>query len=127
MKRLYTAAALILLLAGLAACHVVKLGHFTQQLTDQLEQVQQCLSLEDWTQAESLTRTAYQDWEEQAFYLHTTLHHKNIDDVRSSFRESLAFLSLRQDPAECAAVNARLINQLELLLEAELPSIKNLL
>ncbi len=127
MKRLYTAAALILLLAGLAACHTVKLDRLTHQLTGHLEQVQQCLAREDWSMAEALTRAAFQDWEEQAFYLHITLRHTDIDSIRASFRESLAFLTLREDPAECAAVNARLINQLELLLEAELPSIKNLL
>ena len=35
--------------------------------------------------------------------------------------------AIRQDKAECLAVNARLVNLLELLLEAELPTIKNLM
>ncbi len=127
MKRLWTAAAIIALLLALSAFHVVRLDHLTGALTSQLWQVNECLSQEDWDRAESLTQSAYQDWESHAFYLHTTLHHADIDAIRASFREALAFLSLREDPAECAAVTSRLINQLELLLEAEVPSLKNLL
>ena len=127
MKRLWIAAALIALLVVLAAGHVLLLGRFTGQLIGQLEQAEQNISRGDWAEAQALAGQAWQSWERQAFYLHTTLHHADIDAVRASFRELLAFLAIREDTAECAAVCARLINQLELLLEAELPSLKNLL
>ena len=41
--------------------------------------------------------------------------------------EALAYLEAREDPAECAAVCARLVNLLELILEGEQPSLKNIL
>ncbi len=127
MKRLWTAAAIILALAALCAVHVGRLSHFTGQLTAQLEQAREHLLHEDWDEAQRLVDSAYESWEKHGFYLHTTLRHADIDGIRSSFYEIKAFLDSRDDAAECAAVSARLINQLELLLEAELPSVKNLL
>ncbi|MDE6589019.1 MAG: DUF4363 family protein, partial [Oscillospiraceae bacterium] len=61
-------------------------------------------------------------------YLHITLRHTDIDAILVSFDEALAFLQGDEhQPAEYAAVNARLITQLELLIEAALPTITNLL
>lgn len=127
MKRLWIAIAIILLLAVLATFHVWKLDRYTTNLGRQLELVQNHLYREDWDNAAPLLRSAYSQWEEKAFYLHTTLRHEDIDDIRSSFREAMTFLNSREDAAECASIIGRLRNQLELLLEAELPTIKNLL
>ena len=127
MKRLWISVTIVLLLVCLAAVHVWKLDRYTVQMGRQLELVQNHLYREDWESASPLLRTTYQQWEENAFYLHITLRHEDIDDIRSSFREALTFLDSREDSAECAAVIGRLRNQLELLLEAELPSVKNLL
>ena len=55
------------------------------------------------------------------------LRHTDIDAIRTSLKEAKAYLDSQEDTAECLAVTAKLINQLELLLEAELPTIKNLL
>ena len=82
---------------------------------------------DDWDGAQALIEDAYQDWETHDFYLHVTLRHTDIDAVRSSFHEAIAYLSSREDSGECAAVCARLVNQLELILEGELPTLKNLL
>ena len=127
MKRFWAAAALLLLLAGLAALHVSVLGRITGQLTGQLEQARQELIQEHWDQAQTFLDAAYRSWDQRGFYLHTTLRHTEIDDIRASFHEAFAYLSLREDAGECAAVCARLINQLELVLEAELPTLKNIL
>lgn len=127
MKRLCLSAAVILLLAALCGLHLFRLDRLTGQLIRQVEQVDDCLYRDDWEGARAAVREAYALWEAHALYLHTTLHHEDIDAVRASLRESMAYLEAREDKAECLAVNARLVNQLELLLEAELPSIKNLM
>lgn len=128
MKRLWIAAALILGLAGLSCVHVRYLRHFTGELTGLLTQAQTQVAEEQWDKAAELTQQAADLWAQNAFYLHTTLRHDDIDAVLSSFREVLAFLGgQEQQPAEYAAANARLITQLELLLESELPTLKNLL
>ena len=127
MRRLWAAAALIAVLAGLSALHVMALGRVTGRITGQLERARQTLIQEDWDQAQGLIEDAYQAWEDSDFYLHITLRHTDIDAVRSSFHEALAYLSSREDSGECAAVCARLVNQLELILEGELPTLKNLL
>ena len=125
MKRLVIACLLILLLVGLAALHVTHLHSLTDDLIGQLERVQAALGRSDWTEAQVVTKQIFAQWEAHAFYLHTTLRHAEIDDIRSSLKEAQAYLERREDTAECLAVTARLINQLELLLEAELPDRKS--
>ena len=127
MKRLWISVGLLLLLGGLAGLHVARLTALTEELTGLLNQVNQALEQEDWDRAAQTAADMDTCWERQAFYLHTTLHHEDIDAIRASIKEMRAYLASRDDAAECLAVNARLINQLELLVEAELPSLKNIL
>ncbi len=128
MRRLYLSAALIFLLAGLSGLHVWHLNGFTSQLTGLLTQAQQQVRQENWTGAALLTREAKEHWMDHEGYLHTTLHHADIDAILISMDEVLAFLEGgEKQPAEYAAANARLLTQLELLVEAELPTLTNLL
>lgn len=127
MKRLFISMVIILALALLATLHVVQLEQLTDKLIGQLEAAEACLKREDWAGAKKSAQTVSEEWERQAFYLHTTLRHTDIDAIRTSLKEALAYLDSREDVAECLAVTAKLINQLELLIEAELPTIKNLL
>ena len=127
MKRLWISVGLIILLLSLACFHVWRLERFTTNLNRQLELVQSHLLREDWDNAAPLLRNAYGQWENKAFYLHITLHHEDIDAIRTSFREAMAFLPSREDSGECISILERLRNQLELLVEAELPTVKNLL
>lgn len=127
MRRLWVSVGLILALCALAGWHVSALGRLTATLTQELEQAREALLREEWESAQELVRQAYDRWDGCGFYLHTTLRHGDIDEIRSSFHEALAYLSVREDAAECAAVCARLVNQLELILEAEQPTLKNIL
>ncbi len=127
MKRLWVATALILVLAGLSTLHVFTLSHITHQLTGHLDQARQELIQGQWESAQSLIQEACQEWERHGFYLHTTLRHTDLDAIRGGFQEAMAYLSAREDASECAAVCARMINQLELIQEAELPTIHNLM
>ena len=82
----------------------------------------------DWEAADRLTRQSKEIWVEHEGYLHTTLRHTDIDAILVSFDEALAFLRAgERQSAEYAAVNARLITQIGLLLESELPTLTNLL
>ena len=127
MKRLWISCLLILLLVGLAALHVSHLKTFTEDLIDQLETVETSIKRSNWSDAGSTLDEVFQQWEDEAFYLHTMLRHTDINNIRTSLKEANAYLKSREDAAECLAVTAKLINQLELLLEAELPTVKNLL
>ena len=127
MKRLWISVGLLLLLGALAWLHVARLTALTEEFTGLLAQVNEALEQEDWDRAAKAAADMDARWERQAFYLHTTLHHEDIDAIRASIKEMRAYLASREDAAECLAVNARLINQLELLVEAELPSLKNIL
>lgn len=128
MKRLYVSLGLILLLAALSGAHAACLTRFTGQLTGLLTQAQAQVDEGDWPQAARLTRQARARWMDWNGYLHFTLRHADTDAVQISFDEALAFLEGdERQPSEYAAVNARLITQLELLSEAELPTLTNLL
>ena len=128
MRRLYLSVGLIALMAALSALHVWHLNDLTGQLTAQLTQAQALAQREDWDGAARLTRQAKERWTGHEGYLHTTLRHTDIDAVLISLDETLAFLEgSEKQPAEYAAANARLLAQLALLVEAELPTLTNLL
>lgn len=127
MKRLLCSVALLAALVAGCSIHVWHLSRETQALSDQLEQAGEAVQQGDWEKAYDLTQQAWEHWEDQMFYLHTTLHHEDIDGVSTAFQETLAILEQREQPGEYAAANARILYQLELLVEAELPSLKNIL
>ncbi len=128
MKRLYVSIGLIALLAALSGLHIWHLNSVTGQLTALLTQAQEQVEREDWDQAARLTRQAKDRWMEHEGYLHLTLRHTDTDAILISMDEALAFLEGgEKQPAEYAAVNARLLTQIELLVEAELPTLTNLL
>ena len=128
MKRLYLSIGLIVLLAVLSGLHIWQLNRVTGQLTDLLTQAQELVEQEDWEGAARLTRQAKERWMEWESYLHITLRHADTDAIQVSMDEALAFLEGgERQPSEYAAVNARLLTQLGLLVEAELPTITNLL
>ena len=103
MKRLWICAGLLLLLVLAGTGHVYKLERFTTHLERQLELVQSHLLREDWENAAPLLGNTYGQWESNAFYLHTTLRHTDIDAIRTSFREAISYAEARDDAAECAA------------------------
>ena len=128
MKRLYISAALIVLMAALSGLHVWHLDGFTGQLTDLLTRAQEQVERENWEEAARLTHQARERWMRHEGYLHITLRHSDTDAIQISMDEALAFLEGgEKQPAEYAAVNARLLTQLALLVEAELPTLTNLL
>ena len=127
MKRLWISAVIILSLTVLAGCHVLYLRHLTGEVIGLLDQAQEQVEEDDWAQAEALTRDALAIWTANDLYLHSTMRHNEIDTVLVAFQEVLAFLEGQErQPAEYAAANRRLTAQLELLLEAELPTLPNL-
>ena len=128
MRRLYLSVGLIALMAALSALHVWHLNDLTGQLTAQLTQAQALAQREDWDGAARLTRQAKERWTGHEGYLHTTLRHADIDAILISLDETLAFLEGgEKQPAEYAAANARLLAQLALLVEAEVPTLTNIL
>lgn len=128
MKRLYVSVGLIVLLAVLCGVHTLYLGRFTDGLTELLTQAQEQVERGDWDAAARLTRQAREQWVDNDGYLHITLRHTDIDAILVSFDEALAFLQANEhQSAEYAAVNSKLLTQLALLIEAELPTITNLL
>lgn len=128
MKRLYVSIGLIVLMAALSGLHIWHLERFSGQLTALLIEAQEQVERENWEEAARLTHQAKDRWMDHEGYLHLTLRHADTDAVQISMDEALAFLEGgERQPSEYAAVNARLLTQLGLLVEAEWPTITNLL
>lgn len=126
MKRLWIAAAILVLMLGASLVNGWYVQSLTGEMTKQLRQAQSFTELDDWERAESVTRQVYEDWQEHHFYLHTLMRHSDTDQVLRAFRQVLEYLQL-QEPDQYNAANADLIAQLELLAEMEQPSVVNVL
>ena len=127
MKRLWIALLIVALLVGMSSLHVNHLEKLSNELIAQLETAKASLIRGSRSTARESVQAVWDRWEDHAFYLHITLRHMEIDEIRTGLREAMAYLDSREDTAECLASISRLISYLELLIEAELPSIKNLL
>ena len=128
MKRLYVSLGLIALLAVMSGAHTLYLARFTDELSGLLTLAQERAERGDWEGAIQVTRQAQKQWADNEGYLHITLRHADIDAILISFDEALAFLQADEhQSAEYAAVNAKLLTQLALLLEEELPTLTNVL
>lgn len=126
MKRLYIAAALLLLLLVASLANGWYAAKITGSMREQLDQAQALAEQDDWSRAEALTRQAYEDWQSRHFYFHTTMRHSDTDQILRTFRSVLEYLKL-QEPDQYNAANADLMAQLELLAEMEQPAIANVL
>lgn len=126
MRRLWIAAALLVLLLGASLTNGWYAQRVTGEMRKELRQAQLLAEEEDWAQAESITRQVYEDWQGHHFYFHTLMRHSDTDQVLRAFRQVLEYLRL-QEPDQYNAANADLIAQLELLAEMEQASVVNVL
>ena len=128
MKAFYIPAGLLIFILGFSlwAGRYVELR--TEHWAAQLEAADAAGRQENWEEAAHLTHQARDRWMDHDRYLHITLRHTDTDAIQISMDEALAFLEGgEKQPAEYAAVNARLLTQLGLLVEAELPTLTNVL
>ena len=126
MKRLWTAAAILLLLLAACLASARYAGALTSGLTGRLEQAQEVAAQGDWEEAARLSREAFQLWQDHEFYLHVLRRHGDTDQIYRAFRALEQYLALEESDQYTAA-NADLIAQLELLSEMEQPSWENIL
>ena len=126
MKRLWIAAALLLALLGASLANAWYAQSLTDSMREQLRLAQTLTKQDDWDKAELLTRQAYEDWQENHFYLHTIMRHSDTDQILRAVRAVLEYLEL-QEPDQYNAANADLMAQLELLAEMEQPTVVNVL
>lgn len=126
MKRLWIAAALLMVLLGASLANGRHAQELTGEMRESLRQAQDLAEQEDWGRAESLTRQVYEDWQSHHFYFHTVMRHGDTDQILRAFRTVLEYLRL-QEPDQYNAANADLMAQLELLAEMEQASVVNVL
>lgn len=126
MKKGWVAAGLLAAMAALGLWHVNTLSRLTDRLRQDLAQAETFAEQGDWAEAGQLTSQVSRQWDDRRMYLHITLDHETADQISTSFAEVLEFLEHRE-AGEYSAANVRLMEQLELLGEAERPLLENLL
>ena len=127
MKRLLCSVVLLAALVAGCSLHVWYLSHETQSLSMQLEQAGEAVQQGDWEKAYDLTQKAWKNWEDQMFYLHTTLHHDDLDGVSTASQEALAILEQLEQPGASAEAKGRILYLLGYLVVAEPPLLNNIL
>lgn len=126
MKRIWIAAAILLAMLAGTLAHSFYLTAFTRNLITLLEQAEVSAEQEDWDTAAKLTQDAYDRWQKKDLYLHITLRHDETDIIYTGLREVTEYIQC-QENGEYSAANARLIANLELMVEAEQLTLKNVL
>ena len=122
MKRLVSAAALLLILLGASLWNAWYADRLTGRMAGQLEQAAQG----DGEGAARLSRESFGLWQAHDAYLHVMMRHSDTDQILRAFRAVEQYLAL-EEPDQYTAANAELICQLELLSEMEQPSLVNIL
>lgn len=126
MKRLWIAVGLLAVLLSGTLLNAYYSQILSDQLTDRLGQAQALARTSQWDQAQSITRQAYQDWQNHHTYLHTFMRHTDTDRILQAFHSVLQYLEL-QEMDQYASANAELITQIDLLSEMEQVSLVNVL
>jgi hypothetical protein len=102
------------------------LKEFISPLQDQLTQAEEYVKKDDWETAKKMTQEVHKTWKEKQFYLHVTLRHSDIDEVFILLEQAEAYLEHKKI-GEYAAVNKAVIGQLDLLIEMEELTLRNIL
>ena len=126
MKRIWIALAILLAILAGTLAHSFYLAGFTRNLTVLLEQAEVHAEQEDWETAAKLTQDAYDRWQKKDLYLHITLRHDETGAIHIGLQEVAEFIQCKEG-GEYSAANARLIANLELMVEEEQLSLKNVL
>lgn len=126
MKRLVSAAALLLLLLSGSLWNAWYADRLTGQMAGQLEQAQERAVRGDWEGAARLSRESFSLWKAHDAYLHVMMRHSDTDQILRAFKAVEQYLAL-EETDQYTAANAELICQLELLSEMEQPSLVNIL
>lgn len=126
MKRLICAAFILLFVLGSTLYTSRYLSGLVSEYRDSLIKAGELAEQGSWGQALAITGDAFDAWEKHDFSLHVLLHHTDIDAVRLTFQEVQEYLKLAEQDQYTAA-NARLITQLQLLIESEQLTVKNVL
>ena len=127
MKRLLLPSLLILLIACGSLLNSHSLTKLTLELSDMLSEAQLLAEPGRTDEALTLTEQAEKAFLEYSAYLHSTLNHQTIDEIRFSFSEVLEYLRKDDFGPRYTAANSALIIQLQLLADAEEFSLNNLL
>ena len=117
MKRLWAALLLLAVLLGGSLSSAIRLDRFAAGLDAGLRQVD-ALALSGDPEAVPALRRLLADWEAQSAWLHVTLRHGDVDEIRAGLAEALRLLELGRTE-DCSAASARIRCQLRLLARME--------
>lgn len=126
MKRLWISLAILLAIFAGSLANISYVTRISNRLVTGLNQAEACAEAGDWSQAQTLTRQAQDQWDRYAPYLYMTQCHGTTDEINTGFREVLECIQWETVP-EYSAANGVLIAEVEHLAEMENLTLENLL
>lgn len=126
MKVLRIPCFVLLLLLVLALGNSVCLSRYCDSWLMKLNNIDTAAQQENWESARQQLDTLYQDWDRAQIWLHVIITHEELNTAQSLFCTAVV-LSEEEDNVEFRAHVAELRSQLQLLVEMERISIKNVL
>lgn len=126
MKHLWISIGILSVLLCALLANNMHLKSIIAPMTEQLSQATELAKDEQWNKAQDLLKQTQAKWDEKGSYLHILLQHKEIDEVALLFHEADEYLQC-QKIGEFSAVNARLMEQLNLICEMEQLTLHNIL
>lgn len=118
--------ALLLMLLALSLWNSGTMTAQTDQLREQLQEVDALARAACWPAAQGALSDSYQDWSAHQTYLHIVLPHDAVDEVETLYRRAASFAETAELP-ELRAELAELQAKLTLLSEMERFTLKNTL
>ena len=125
MRQLWIAVAILGGMLALTAWNVTVMHQQVQPIVEELHQAAAARE-EDWPQAEALTQTIREQWQEQVPYLQMVHAHEHTDEATLSLQTLEGALASRS-PGEYATAAARMAGTLEIILHRERLTAENLL
>jgi len=119
-------AASLLIVLALGGVSLVHVGHVSEVMLDQLDQVREAVSRSDWQGAVARANTLHDDWHHRRTWLQLFISHRDTDAVDMTLVRLIAALNA-QDPIGTAREIADADTSLRNLPSREKPAIYNVL
>ncbi len=126
MKRMYVAAALLLIVIGLCIAEYVSVSRCTDEYIERIEQIERMVETGNTQKAAFSARETEKSWEETVSVIDMLLFHDYVDEIGKNMSQLESFI-VHGENADLIATCESTKEQLLSLKESELPNAKNII
>lgn len=126
MRRLYAAAALLLIAIGLCVVEYESISKCTDTYVHRIDNIEKLVSKGEMKEAAYAARETENNWEDTVTHIDMLLFHDYVDEIGKNLAELESYIKY-EETAELYAVCESTKEQLLSLKESELPLAKNII